>query len=187
MQLQSTCPTCEGRGRITSVETTAIRIEDRLKELASKGNTSDFRVTCSPPVCLQLIGEGGSEASAFEEELGRNIHVRASMGLHPERFVITGGAPEDLVEGGLPFATGSVITIEPVDVLDIPSDGLIAIPHGCICHVPDAPHSLDQPLSVRLTEVGRSFVRGTVAARKSRRRRRRRKSAPKPENGPAEE
>jgi ribonuclease G len=187
LQLQSTCPTCEGRGRIASVETTAIRIEDRLKELAAKGNTTDFRVTCGPAVCLQLIGEGGSEIAAFEEELGRKVHVRASTGLHSERFVITGGAPEDLAEGGLPFAAGSVITIDPVDVLDIPSDGLIAIPHGCVCHVPDAPHSIDQPLSVRLTEVGRSFVRGTLAARKSRRRRRRKKSAGKPGNGPAEE
>ncbi|MBM3476740.1 MAG: Rne/Rng family ribonuclease [Armatimonadetes bacterium] len=183
VQLQSTCPTCEGRGRIASVETTAIRIEDRLKELAGKGAATDLRITCSAPVCMQLVGEGGAEIAALEEDLGRQIHVRANTGMHPERFVINSGAPEGVTKDGLPFETGAVITIEPADALDIPSDGLIAIPGGVVCHVPDAPHTIDQPLSVRLTEVGRSFVRGTVAARKSRRRRRRRKGAAKPEEG----
>jgi len=187
VQLQSTCPMCEGRGRIASVETTAVRIEDRLRELAVKGGATDFRVTCSPPVCLHLIGQGGADIALLEEEIGRKIHVRASQGMHPERFVISGGVPEGLTSEGLPFEPGATITIEPADVLDIPSEGLLAVPKGCACHVPDAPHTLDQPLTVRLTEVGRSFMRGTVAARKTRRRRRRKKPAAKPENGqPAE-
>ncbi|MGQ9732543.1 MAG: Rne/Rng family ribonuclease [Candidatus Zipacnadales bacterium] len=178
LQLQSTCPTCEGRGRIASAETTAIRIEDRLKELAAKNNAvTDYRVTCCPSVSLHLIGEGGAEIAELEESLGRKIHVRASTTIHPERFVISGGAPEGLTEAGLPYEVGAVITIEPADALDIPSEGLIAIPNGCVCYVSDAPHTLDQPISVRLTEVGRSFMRGTVEGRKSRRRRRRKKTA----------
>jgi len=186
VQLQSTCPTCEGRGRIASVETTAINIEERLKELAAKGNAADLRVTSSAPVCLQLIGEAGSEISVLEEDLGCRIHVRASAAMHPERFVINSGTPEGLTADGLPFENGAIITIEPADTLDIPSDGLMAILGGCVCHVPDAPHNIDQALQVRLTEVGRSFIRGTVAARKSRRRRRRRKSSARPEAGAAE-
>jgi ribonuclease G len=187
VQLQSTCPTCEGRGRIASVEATAVRIEERLREMAAKSQTTDYRITCSPHVALQLIGEAGADITLLEEELGRKLHVRASPATHPERFVVNGGAPEGLPPPGLPFEMGSTITIEPTDVLDIPSDGLIAIPGGCVCHVPDAPHTPDAPLSVRLTEVGRSFVRGTVAARKSRRRRRRRKSGAKPEEAHSEE
>jgi ribonuclease G len=186
VQLQSTCPTCEGRGRITSVETTAIQIEERLKELAAKGNATDLRVTSSAPVCLQLIGEAGSEISALEEDLGRKIHVRVSAGMHPERFVISSGVPEGVTGEGVPFESGAVVTIEPSEALDIPSDGLMAILNGCVCHVPDAPHNIDESLQVRLTEVGRSFIRGTVAARKARRRRRRRKSSAKPDAGPAE-
>ena len=172
VQLQSVCPYCEGRGRIVSVETTTERIEERLKELSATGTGSVFRVTCSPLVCLHVIGEAGNEIDLLEEELGVEVHVRCSADMHPERFVVKAGAPDGLKENGLPFAEGEVIKVEPAAALDIPSEGLMAVLDGCIVHVPDAPHVIDQPQNVRLAEVSRSYLRGTVAKRKSRRRRR---------------
>jgi len=165
-QLQSSCPCCEGRGRITSVETLAIRIEERLRELAAKDGARDFRVTCSPGACLQLLGVDGSEIGLLEEELGRRIHVRCSSSIHPERFVVHTGAPDGLTKDGLPFTPGEVITIEPSQALDITSEGLLASVDGCLVHVPDESHTIDQPCEVRLVEVTRSYVRGTLAAGK---------------------
>ncbi len=173
VQLQSVCPCCEGRGRIASVETTAARIEDRLKELSAEADGNVFRVTCSPLVGLHLIGEGGTEIDLLEEELGLELHARCSSEMDPERFVIKGGPPDGLRDDGLPFGDGETITIEPENVLDIPSQGLMAVVKGCIVYVPDAPHVIDQALSVRLAEVDRSYVRGTVVKRKSRRSRKR--------------
>ncbi len=186
VQMQSTCPTCEGRGRIASAETTAIRIEDRLKELVAKGKSPDFRVTCTPTIGLHLIGAGAAEIGLLEDDLGRNIHVRCNVSLHPERFIINGDAPKGLTGAGLPFTATDVIDIEPHHVLDIPSEGLMALVDGVIVHVPDAPPAIDQPLAARLTEVGRSYVRGTVATRTSRRRRRRRGSGRGVDAGPSE-
>ncbi len=173
VQLQSVCPCCEGRGRIASVETTAARIEERLKELSTDGSNTTYRVTCTPLVCLHLIGEAGTEIGLLEEELGLELHVRCSIEMDPERFVIKAGAPDGLNEDGLPSKEGEVITIEPEQALDIPSEGLMAAVNGCIVHVPDAPHVIDQALSIRLAQVDRSYLRGTVAKRKSRRSRKR--------------
>ncbi len=170
VQMQSTCPFCEGRGRIASFETTAIRIDDRLRELAAKDGAKDIRVTCSPGVALQLIGIDGAEMKLLEDDLGRRIHVRCSTTIHPERFVINTGPPEGLKEGGLPFAAGDVIAIEPSQALDMPSEGLMACVEGCLVHVADAPHSLDHPRDVRLTEVTRSYIGAVVASGKPHRR-----------------
>jgi ribonuclease G len=173
VQLQSVCPCCEGRGRVASVETAAARIEERLRELSADGGDGTYRVTCNPLVCLHLIGEAGTEVDVLEEELGLVLHVRCAPEMHPERFVIKAGAPDGLNDDGLPFRDGEVITIEPEQALDIPSEGLMAVVNGSIVHVPDAPHVIDQTLSVRLAEVDRSYLRGTVAKRKSRRSRKR--------------
>jgi ribonuclease G len=164
VQLQSTCPCCEGRGRIASFETTAIRIEERLRELVAKDGTKDFRVTCSPGVCLQLIGIDGDYARLLEDDLGRRVHVRCSTSIHPERFVINSGAPAGLNSEGLPFMPGDVITLEPGQALDIPSETLLALVDGCIIQIPDAPSALEKPLEVRLTEVTRSYVRATLTS-----------------------
>jgi ribonuclease G len=180
VQMQSTCPYCEGRGRIASYETTAIRVDDRIRELAAKDGAKDIRVTCSPGVGLQFIGVDGSEVGELEETLGRRIHVRCSTTIHAERFVINTGPPANLNQEGLPFTPGDVVTLEPSQALDIPSEGLVACVEGCLVHVPDAPHSIDHPHEVRLMEIGRSYVRATLATGKPHRRSAAAKPTPEP-------
>ncbi len=170
-QLLAPCPACEGQGRVWSPESMAARAEERLRELAAKDDSPAFLVNAHPLVCLQLIGKHGAGATQLEEELGRDVYIRANSSADVQSVTVAPGKPEGLKRAGLPHTVDEAVEIRPEHVLALPSETLIASVNGYIVEVPDHSSDLAGPLNVRLTQVEHSYARAAVVKRRRRRRR----------------
>ncbi len=164
-KLQATCPCCNGSGKILAAESVAMEAIRRLR-IANIAEDAVL-VTADPMVCLVLVGPHGSAVEELERELGLQIFVRATTDIHPEEFEITAKSSSELrKELHLP-AVGDMLTIQSEDLLAIPRAGLLSMVDGCIIEVDEASGKTTTPLRVRLTEVGNSYARATLAHGKS--------------------
>ena len=65
------CPTCDGRGRILSEETLSFRAMRAIKKEALSTDQPAMLVLLHPSVAAMLIGAGGYNLSALEQETGK--------------------------------------------------------------------------------------------------------------------
>jgi len=164
-KLTTACPCCEGKGYILSAKTMAGRITEELRLRAMRDEDEAFAVIADPLVCLTLIGAQGQDAISLEQELGRDLYIRADEGIHPERYDIVPGQKRELEKEYPPLKKGRRLQIVPENVLAIPSDGMLALVGNCILEVPEASPSHEDALKVRITVGDRSYSRATPAGR----------------------
>jgi ribonuclease G len=165
-QLQVNCPCCEGTGKILSPEAVATRIAEALRQAGLQAGQKSMSVKANTQVCLQLIGERGSLAGATETRLGKNIYIRGDEDMHPESYEIISGDDKAFKKQYVTYRKGQKITLQKQQVLDVPSEGLIALVDGYIIGVPEVPPGTEMPLLIRLTEVERSYAEGAPVGRK---------------------
>ncbi|MEG1345973.1 MAG: ribonuclease E/G, partial [Acidaminococcaceae bacterium] len=84
--LYSTCPTCQGSGRVQSPETISIEIKRRLRTFMSKRLAArKLLIQVHPLVANWLLQH---EVKAMERELSCYITVEADAAMHVEAFAI---------------------------------------------------------------------------------------------------
>ncbi len=92
--ITSTCPMCEGRGRVPSTDTVSLWIErDMRRRLDEAGNA--FFIECHPSVVENLIGGDGEGLEDLEHNLMRGLYVRANFDFEIDEFEIHGGEIEE--------------------------------------------------------------------------------------------
>jgi ribonuclease G len=165
-QLQVNCPCCEGTGKILSPEAVATRIAEALRQAGLQAGQKAMSVKANTQVCLQLIGERGGVAGETEKRLGKNIYIRGDEDMHPESYEIISGEDKAFKKQYVAYRKGQKITIQKEQVLDVPSEGLLALVDGYVIGVPEVPPGTEMPLMIRLTEVERSYAEGTPVGRK---------------------
>lgn len=85
--LYSTCPYCEGRGRVKSPETVSINISRRLRRIHKKKNASHaYLIQVHPQVAESLLET--DILTRLKIELGCTIKIEALASLHPEVYSI---------------------------------------------------------------------------------------------------
>lgn len=155
--MQTTCPCCEGTGRILSEEAVHFKVLEELRKVTQKAREGALLIEANTKVALHLIGPRGEQVGKTEEQFGRKIFVRGDHEMHPESFEITPGSERNLRKTCMKFRRGQKITIETEHVLQYPSEDMVAMIDGYIVIVPDASPGTETPLTVRLTEVDRSL------------------------------
>ena len=80
------CPYCEGRGRVLSPETMAMRVRREVQKLARAAKTPAVLVEVHPQVAGALLRDGAGWLRALEETHGKRLRVRGRDGLHIERL-----------------------------------------------------------------------------------------------------
>ena len=80
------CPYCEGRGRVLSPETMAMRVRREVRKLARAAKTPAVLVEVHPQVAGALLRDGAGWLRALEEAHGKRLRVRGRDGLHIERL-----------------------------------------------------------------------------------------------------
>ncbi len=83
------CTYCEGKGYVLSDESVAHKILREIKKDLPRFIGREIAVTVSRRVAEQLLGAEQGTLKALEEELGREIEVRARSDFHQEQFEIT--------------------------------------------------------------------------------------------------
>ncbi len=80
------CPYCEGRGRVLSPETMAMRVRREVQKLARTTKAPAVLVEVHPQVAGALMRDGAGWLRALEESNGKRLRVRGREGLHLERL-----------------------------------------------------------------------------------------------------
>ncbi|MGI6518560.1 MAG: Rne/Rng family ribonuclease [Bacillota bacterium] len=157
------CPTCDGRGRILSEETLSFRAMRAIKKEALSTDQPAMLVLLHPSVAAMLIGAGGSNLSALEQETGKTIYVKGSFDQKLEDIVIAAvGSKEDVEKKALPVSAGDrleVVVEEPH--VSNSRDGIARL-EGYVIDVEGAGRLIGEKLLVQVTKVFKTYARAQM-------------------------
>jgi ribonuclease G len=165
-QMLTSCPCCGGRGKVLSPETIAANIAAQLWQTVTDDTSAAFAVLAEPAVALALIGPAGAAIGQIEQRIGREVYVRCAPQGHPENFQIVPAAVRKARAAYPQPRVGQVVQLKPEDFLKVPGETLRAQIKGYIIEVAETSATREEPIKVRLTEVGRSWGRATPADKK---------------------
>ena len=97
------CPHCDGKGYVISPETMAHKVLREIRKDLPKFSGRHVTVTVARRVAEELLGLERASLEALEQELGREIEVRARAEMHPEQFELTADGEGVPVELDLPW------------------------------------------------------------------------------------
>ncbi|TCK04684.1 ribonuclease G [Phorcysia thermohydrogeniphila] len=90
--LTMTCPYCEGKGRVKSVETVAFEIErEIISSIKADGNCKVIKVYANPAVVEKLKVDEKDIIDRIERVFGREIKVIPVENYHVEKFMVVKG------------------------------------------------------------------------------------------------
>ncbi len=116
------CPYCEGRGRVLSPETMAMRVRREVRRLARTTKSPAVLFEVHPQVSAALFRDGAGWLRALEEANGKRLRLRGRDGLHLERVNIAEVDSADELET-MPASGGKRVQFwmdrEPGEVLTL--------------------------------------------------------------------
>jgi ribonuclease G len=111
------CPYCEGRGRVLSPHSVAVRVRREVGRLAQTSRGRCLVALVHPEVAA-VLGEDAGWTDAIARESGKTILVRARPGVHLERVSVLASdsveAAEREVEAAQNGKGGALVWLEPV-------------------------------------------------------------------------
>lgn len=84
--MREPCPYCEGRGRVLSAETMALRVRRELRRLLRQAKGKAVLLEVHPEVHRQLLADGEGWVRQVEGQAGKRVRLRGRDGLHLERI-----------------------------------------------------------------------------------------------------
>ncbi|HET6946857.1 MAG TPA: Rne/Rng family ribonuclease [bacterium] len=95
--MREPCPYCEGRGRVLSAETMALRVRRELRRLLRAAKGKAMLLEVHPEVHQRLTDGGDGWLRQLESQTGKSVRLRGRDGLHVERMrVVESDAVEAL-------------------------------------------------------------------------------------------
>lgn len=92
------CPYCEGRGRVLSPETMALRLRRELRKTLRQTSRGAVLVEVHPDVSAALRRDGDGWIRQLEDSSGRRLRFRGRDGMHVERFRVVEAPTVDGLE-----------------------------------------------------------------------------------------
>lgn len=84
--MRTPCPYCEGRARVLSPETMALRVRRELRRLLRAAKGKAILVEINPEVREHLTKDGDGWLQQLEGQTGTRVRIRAREGMHRERL-----------------------------------------------------------------------------------------------------
>jgi ribonuclease G len=85
-QMCEPCAYCDGRGYVLSRESVVFKVLREVRKDLPRFRGRRVAVTVNPSVASQLLGAASPALAEVQQELGREIEIRARPGLHQEQF-----------------------------------------------------------------------------------------------------
>lgn len=100
--MRTPCPYCEGRGRVLSPETMAVRVRREAARLVRSTKAPAALIEVHPQVAGALLRDGAGWVRSLEEASGRRLRIRGREGLHLERLNVAEGESLKALEAAAP-------------------------------------------------------------------------------------
>ncbi|KJS22044.1 MAG: ribonuclease G [Clostridiaceae bacterium BRH_c20a] len=161
--LEKICPCCEGKGRIFSENTIAIKVKEELRELASRTMGETILVNANPDVTALLIGPGGTLLKQLENRLKKEVIVRGrkNLALHDYDIQVVYGTHE---------LKNNVIPVEETQLVKVrieephsqrPSDGIGRI-EGYIIDIENGGRLVGKEVLVEIVKLYRTNAKAVI-------------------------
>ena len=155
-QLCEPCAHCEGRGYVISAETVAYKVLREIRKDLPRFCGRQIAVRANPRVAEMLLGPAWKATQKLGEDLGRELEIRATPGLHQEQFEVVAldaGPPVTLSLGWLrdpnepekeAGAVPDPTELVPAALASSEVPGLEPVPPAPLS-APEAPEALSEP------------------------------------------
>lgn len=161
--LHKVCPHCEGSGQVLSEATVAHRTQREIRKMARETSAEALLVAVNPTVAALMIGAGGSNLKALEEQTGKTIFVKGTeeYDIAQVNFLAMGSRSE--VEAkALPVRQGDVVEVDVEEPhVSNPKDGIARI-EGYVIDIEGAGRMVGKRLSVEIAKVFRTYAKGRI-------------------------
>ncbi|MFW6156298.1 MAG: Rne/Rng family ribonuclease [Armatimonadota bacterium] len=159
--LQTTCPCCSGHGKILSAETVAAAMAREVRRLVRDEDDRIFHILAGPQVLMEFIGPFGEYVDQLEDELDCELYARSDPSINPEHYEIIPRENRRALRRVRRRRPGHKLEVQPEDLLRVPEMGLVGCVDGLVVYAPEVSPDVEEPVMVRLTEVGNSYARAT--------------------------
>ncbi len=161
--LQRPCSHCDGKGKVLSEETAAIKAEREIKRLARQAEAEAMLVEVYPSVAALLIGCGGSNLRKIEEDTGMYVYIKGSAELRTDTMkVVHVGARHEVEEKALPVTEGQVIEVKIEEVHVSNRDNGIARIEGYVIDVDSGGKYVGKKTKIQVNKVFRTYAKAKL-------------------------
>jgi len=143
----------------------AHRVRAEIRRIMKQSSSEALLMEVHPSVAALLIGPGGANLRALEEELARTIYIRGNSEIHPESWSLKAlGTREEVEARARPVSVGQVMALR-IDEAHAtnPADGIARV-DGYVIDVEGAGSLVEQVVEVEIVKVFRTYARGRVVA-----------------------
>ncbi len=114
-QLCEPCSYCEGRGYVLSRQSVAYKVLREIRKDLPRFRGRRIALAVHPRVAEQLLGAERGSLADLEQELARELEIRARPDLHQEQFEVLALDEGPPVAFAIPWLTGSVAATEEAE------------------------------------------------------------------------
>lgn len=158
------CPYCEGRGRVLSEETVAIRVKRRLRGIIDEAQDADaILLETHPLVAASIVGPGGSGLKKWERETGKSLILRGRDDFHiEETTIVEVGDKRLLAKKVMPIQVGQTLDVKVEDIHQHQPEEGIARKDGFVITIDQGAKWVGQQISIKIVKVYATHARAKL-------------------------
>jgi predicted RNA-binding protein with TRAM domain len=160
------CDVCDGRGKVISEETLALRAERLIKREAAATDMQALLIGLNPYVAGELSQDSSSAIKELEEQTMRDIFIKADATLGRDDVkVIAAGSLEEILALVHPVKKGETIEVHVGQPNQDRPDQGIAVYKGLPIHIEDGAALVGKTLKVKISRVFKGYAKARVEGR----------------------
>jgi len=166
--LQRPCPYCDGKGKVLTEETIAIRAQKEILDKAARTDAPAIVVEANPAVAATLIGSGGGKLRSLENKAGKQLVINGVEQMHLEEVNIYPLHDRQEIEAlSVPVQVGEMLKVKIEEPHASNSYDGIARHHGFVLDVEGGGALVGETVPVKVVKVFRTFARARILDRPS--------------------
>ncbi len=160
--LRSSCPYCNGRGRIYSITSMRLKCEREVKKTASETHYETLIVETHPKLTVELLGYEGEGVERLEKITGKRIILRANLDLHLEKIKVEGVSEKNVYKYLPILQIGENINVDIIDVFGIDVTDGMGVCGRTLVDVKGAGNRVGENLGVYITSVSENVATAVI-------------------------
>lgn len=162
------CDVCEGRGKVISEETLALRAERLIKREAATTDMQALLIGLNPYVAEELSQEGFAAIKELELQTSRDIFIKSDTNLAREDVkVIAAGSLEEMLAIVSPVKKGEAFEVTIGQPNQERPEYGIGIHKGMPVHVEDAGNLVGQAVKVKVVRLFKGYAKARIEGRQA--------------------
>ena len=158
-----TCDICDGRGKVISEETLALRAERLIKREAASTDMQALLIGLNPYVAGELSHDNSAAIVELETQTMRDIFIKADPNLGRDDVkVIAIGSLEEILSLVHPVKKSDVIEVTINRVNTNRPEQAIGTFKGMEIHIEDAAALIGKTVKVKITRVFKAYAKARV-------------------------